>query len=380
MMVSAFMILVVCFLPACYGYTWLSGAPYNGSTYYSCVGDSVTFPWAIIPIASERAELEWSFRDNDGNSEVIATYLNDEFLVPHSSQRTLTFAGSVGLIISNLKHEDFGEYSVRVIINGFITETRYAYLRQPDPPRTDDDRLHARMLPNAIFSSGEWQVQLACGSFSSRGSSSFSVKWKTPLGQILDSDISADHDYILKLNNPLEEGNYSCFIDLHEPAARCAHVPPTMLVSNEIHVDECSAQRALFSSAKREIQEITSIFQQFVNLESDTVRLAGGSRPWNGRLEVKVNDTWGAVCSSNYYSSLALVVCRSLRLKRDASYSPQVSIGTTYGTSTLPAHIGYITCNGDEDSIFDCSITYNGQSCYRYYDIGVDCLPRFTLN
>ncbi|XP_025089763.1 uncharacterized protein LOC112561461 [Pomacea canaliculata] len=178
MMVSAFMILVVGFLPVCYGYTWLSGAPSNGSTYYSCVGDSVTFPWAIIPSASERAELEWSFKDNDGSSEVIATYLNNEFLVPHSSRRTLKFVGNVGLMISNLKHEDFGEYSVRLIINGVIIETRYAYLRQPDPPRTDDDRLLARVLPNAIFSAGEWQVQLACGSFSSWGSSSFSVKWK----------------------------------------------------------------------------------------------------------------------------------------------------------------------------------------------------------
>lgn len=83
------------------------------------------------------------------------------------------------------------------------------------------------------------------------------------------------------------------------------------------------------------------------------------------------------LCKCERFTSFSLL---SFLSDRDASYSPQVSVGTTYGRSTLPAHIGYISCSGDEDSIFDCSINYNGQSCGRYYDIGVDCLPRFTLN
>lgn len=50
---------------ACYGYTWLSGAPYNGTVYYACVGDSVTIPWAVITSSTERVtDMEWYFRDN----------------------------------------------------------------------------------------------------------------------------------------------------------------------------------------------------------------------------------------------------------------------------------------------------------------------------
>lgn len=49
----------------------------------------------------------------------------------------------------------------------------------------------------------------------------------------------------MTLANPLEEGSYSCFLDIRDPNAKCAYVSPTMLVSNEVRIDTCTVQQAL---------------------------------------------------------------------------------------------------------------------------------------
>ncbi|PVD39515.1 hypothetical protein C0Q70_02149 [Pomacea canaliculata] len=367
-MTFAFKILIIVgFLSACSGYTWLSGA-YNGSVYYACVGDSITFPWAVIPSGTERVtDMEWYFRDNDGNSETIATYVDGEFSVPHSSHQRLFFAEDVGLTISNLTQEDFGEYFVRADIrsgSSFETQALYTFLRQPDPPRTDDNLLHARMLPGAVYRSGDWHVQLACGRFSSWGSSSFSVKWKTPSGRLLNSDTSLNSNSILMLTNPIEEGSYSCFIDIHEPAARCAYVPPNMLVSNEVHVDTCSINQVLYTIVKQANKDIISSLQQVFVLGNDTVRLVNGNKPWNGRLEVKYNDTWGTVCDDSF----------------GVSNTPEVHGNAFYGQGTLPILLDEVACSGSETNIFDCRHNVVGQhDCSHSEDVGVDCLPALSV-
>ena len=43
-----------------------------------------------------------------------------------------------------------------------------------------------------------------------------------------------------------------------------------------------------------------------------TVRLVGGRHPYEGRLEVYYNDTWGTVCDDAFGSEDATVACKSL--------------------------------------------------------------------
>ena len=49
-----------------------------------------------------------------------------------------------------------------------------------------------------------------------------------------------------------------------------------------------------------------------VECASGSVRIAGGSRNTDGRVEVCINGIWGTVSSVNWGSSEARVVCRQL--------------------------------------------------------------------
>lgn len=44
----------------------------------------------------------------------------------------------------------------------------------------------------------------------------------------------------------------------------------------------------------------------------DTIRLVNGSRPWNGRVEVKYNGSWAVVCDDLFSVWSATVVCTML--------------------------------------------------------------------
>lgn len=74
---------------------------------------------------------------------------------------------------------------------------------------------------------------------------------QSPSGQILHNSTFTGDEYVLTLDNPVEEGSYTCFLDVTDPASRCVHISPTMLFSNEVHVDNCSVQRVLGNHANQ---------------------------------------------------------------------------------------------------------------------------------
>ena len=47
---------------------------------------------------------------------------------------------------------------------------------------------------------------------------------------------------------------------------------------------------------------------------------------------------------------------------------------STYGQGNGPIMFGYMYCNGNEDSIFDCSVFGVSSYCSNhYYDVGLKC-------
>ncbi|XP_025103058.1 neurotrypsin-like [Pomacea canaliculata] len=362
-------------------FNWTSSSPDNNASYYACVGDSITFPWSYITDYHETVSyIEWYFsQTSDTYPEVIASFIHGEFFVSSSARQHLSFSGDAGLTVSGLTHNDFGVYSARVVINSYSsleTEESYIHLRLPETPSTTDQQLHARMLPNPMRGSGEWHVQLACGYFTTPGT--VAVLWKTPSGQILHNSTFTGDEYVLTLDNPVEEGSYTCFLDVTDPAARCVHISPTMLFSNEVHVDNCSVQRVLGNHANQYGNEEMVLAIKLLSRQhgtySDIVRLADGSRPWEGRVEVKYYDgTWGTVCDDEFHPSSAVVVCRMLGFIGD---SPTVYGSAVYGQGSLPILLDDVSCNGNERTIFDCTHSPVGQhNCQNSEDVGVDCFP-----
>ena len=102
-----------------------------------------------------------------------------------------------------------------------------------------------------------------------------------------------------------------------------------------------------------------------------TVRLVGGSSPYEGRVEIKYNGQWGTVCDDGWDNTDAGVVCRQLGLG-----SSGISSGSAYfGQGTGPIWLDNIACVGNESILASCghlglNITRN---CTHSKDVGVTC-------
>ena len=101
------------------------------------------------------------------------------------------------------------------------------------------------------------------------------------------------------------------------------------------------------------------------------VRLVGGSKLSEGRVELLSNGAYGTVCDDNWNDRHATVVCRMLGYNEGTGFKgPSHSFGEGIGEIFLDN----VHCTGSETSLFDCS--HNGigvHDCGYHEDAGVSC-------
>ncbi|CAH1240476.1 SSC5D [Branchiostoma lanceolatum] len=106
---------------------------------------------------------------------------------------------------------------------------------------------------------------------------------------------------------------------------------------------------------------------------SDEVRLVGGLKSSEGRLEVRVLNTvdWGTVCSEAFDMNDTVVACRMLELGAPVNFTRDA---TYFGPGTGDIKMANLECSGTEDSLFSCPHDGAGNhSCVHSSDVGVIC-------
>ena len=103
------------------------------------------------------------------------------------------------------------------------------------------------------------------------------------------------------------------------------------------------------------------------------VRLAGGSNPSEGRVEVFHNGSWGTVCNDYWTIKDANVVCRQLGFTGGA-LSAITSAG--FGRGSGKIWMDNVDCNGNERRLKLCNhVGWEQHYCHHDEDAGVLCSP-----
>lgn len=100
------------------------------------------------------------------------------------------------------------------------------------------------------------------------------------------------------------------------------------------------------------------------------IRLTGGMKDSEGRVEVLLNGQWGTICDDFWDLNGANVVCRELGYPAAESDS----IPATFGEGSGPIWLDDVRCHGNELSLISCS--HNGigiNNCGHHEDVGVKC-------
>ena len=100
------------------------------------------------------------------------------------------------------------------------------------------------------------------------------------------------------------------------------------------------------------------------------IRLMGGSNALEGRLEVCINNAWGAVCDNAFSQDDATVVCTQLGYPFSSAQALRQS---EFTPSDGPIFLDNLACSGMEDSLFECGFSYDLHVCSRSEQAGVIC-------
>uniref|UniRef100_A0A673YHJ9 Lysyl oxidase homolog n=1 Tax=Salmo trutta TaxID=8032 RepID=A0A673YHJ9_SALTR len=101
-----------------------------------------------------------------------------------------------------------------------------------------------------------------------------------------------------------------------------------------------------------------------------TVRLKGGAKLGEGRVEVLKNNEWGTVCDDRWTLLSASVVCRELGF----GSAKEALTGARMGEGMGPIHMNEVQCLGTEKSMWNCGFkNITSEDCQHLEDAAVRC-------
>ena len=113
------------------------------------------------------------------------------------------------------------------------------------------------------------------------------------------------------------------------------------------------------------------MYSNYVYYIGIMIRLVGGNKYNEGRVEVNYNGEWGTVCDDGWSYVDAGVVCRQLGFGTSGK-----AIGSAgFGQGSGPIWLDSVTCTGSESTLASCGhIGVNiTRSCNHSEDAGVRC-------
>ncbi|XP_037341794.2 lysyl oxidase homolog 3B isoform X2 [Pungitius pungitius] len=110
---------------------------------------------------------------------------------------------------------------------------------------------------------------------------------------------------------------------------------------------------------------------------SRNVRLKGGARVGEGRVEVLKDSEWGTVCDDRWNLQSASVVCRELGF----GSAKEALTGGRMGQGMGPIYMNEVKCLGQEKSIWNCPFkNITSEDCQHVEDAAVRCnVPHMGL-